>query len=151
MAQERLTMRKIKEILRLKHEAKFSNRVIAGACKVSNSTVGEYLRKAEAIGISWPLGEIGEEELYSRLFPEKKTAPAELKRLVPDWDKVQREKKKKVSLSNCCGRSTKKNTRKGINTRNFVNTISAGRKAGLSPVDILSIPAANKCRSIMPG
>jgi IS30 family transposase len=46
MAQERLTVRKIKEILRLKYEANLSNRAIAGACKVSNSTVGEYLQRA---------------------------------------------------------------------------------------------------------
>jgi DNA-binding transcriptional regulator LsrR (DeoR family) len=52
MPQERLTVRKIKEILRLKYEAELSNRVIAGACKVSNSTVGEYLKRAEAAGIS---------------------------------------------------------------------------------------------------
>src|ERR1035437_6097366 len=64
MTQERLTVKKIKEIMRLKYEAKLSNRVIAGACKVSNSTVGEYLKRAEAAGIHWPLGEIGEEELY---------------------------------------------------------------------------------------
>lgn len=64
MAQERLTVRKIKEIMRLKYEATLSNRAIAGACKVSNSTVGEYLKRAEAAGISWPLGEIGEEELF---------------------------------------------------------------------------------------
>ena len=44
MTKERLTMKKIKEILRLKYEAKLSNRVIAGACQVSNSTVGEYLK-----------------------------------------------------------------------------------------------------------
>ena len=37
MAQERLTMENIKEILRLKHEAGLSNRAIAGACKISNS------------------------------------------------------------------------------------------------------------------
>ena len=57
MAQERLTMRKIKEILRLKYEAKLSNRAIAGAFNVSNSTVGEYLRRAGLAGIQWPLGE----------------------------------------------------------------------------------------------
>jgi DNA-binding transcriptional regulator LsrR (DeoR family) len=46
MAQERLTVRKIKEILRLKYEVNLSNRAIAGACKVSKSTVGEYLQRA---------------------------------------------------------------------------------------------------------
>ena len=70
MAQERLTMRKIKEILRLKYEAGLSNRAIAGACKISNSTVGEYLRRAEAAGIGWPLGELSEDELYQKLFGE---------------------------------------------------------------------------------
>ena len=49
MAQERLTVRKIREILRLK-EAGLSNRAIARACKISNSTVGEYLRRASRRG-----------------------------------------------------------------------------------------------------
>jgi transposase len=95
VAQERLTMRKIKEILRLKYEAKLSNRAIAGACKISNSTVGEYLRQAEAAGISWPLGEIGEEELYAKLFPEKRVVKTERECPMPDWEEVQKEKRQK--------------------------------------------------------
>jgi IS30 family transposase len=66
MPQERLTMRKIKEILRLKYEAGLSNRAIAGACNISNSTVGEYLRRAAAAGIGWPVGELSEDELYEK-------------------------------------------------------------------------------------
>jgi DNA-binding NarL/FixJ family response regulator len=46
MAQERLTLRKTREILRLKEEAGLSNRAIARVSKVSNSTVGEYLKRA---------------------------------------------------------------------------------------------------------
>jgi transposase len=94
MPQERLTVNKIKEILRLKYEAQLSNRAIAGACKVSNSTVGEYLKRAETAGVSWPLGEIGEEELYQKLFPEKAVV-SERKYPVPDWKEVQKEKKQK--------------------------------------------------------
>jgi transposase len=93
MPQERLTVNKIKEILRLKYEAQLSNRAISGACKVSNSTVGEYLKRADAAGISWPLGEIDEEELFQKLFPEK--AVSERKYPVPDWKEVQKEKKQK--------------------------------------------------------
>jgi len=95
MAQERLTVKKIKEIMRLKYEAKLSNRVVAGACKVSNSTVGEYLKRAETAGISWPPGEIGEEELYQKLFPEKKAAASERKYPMPDWEEAQKEKRQK--------------------------------------------------------
>ena len=56
MPQERLPVRKIREVLRLKNEG-FSNRAIARVCKISNSTVGEYLEKARQAGLSWPLPE----------------------------------------------------------------------------------------------
>jgi len=86
MAQERLTVRKIREILRLKHEASLSNRAIAGACNISNSTVGEYLRRAEAAGISWPLGELGEDELYQKLFGDPVPVPETKPKPLPDWE-----------------------------------------------------------------
>jgi transposase len=94
MAQERLTLKKIREILRLKHEAGLSDRAIAGACKISNSTVGEYLRRAEGAGVSWPIPEVGEEELYWKLFPEKER-PTEKKYPVPDWEEVRKELRQK--------------------------------------------------------
>ena len=95
MAQERLTVRKIREILRLKEEAKLSNRAIARACKISNSTVGEYLRRIEAAGLHWPLAEgVNEEELYQKLFPEEKAA-AEPARPLPEWEKIHKELSKK--------------------------------------------------------
>ena len=94
MAQERLTVRKIKEVLRLKYEAELSNRAIAGACNISNSTVGEYIRRAKAAGISWPLGEKDEQELYEKLFPEK-VKKESLVRPMPDWEEVQKEMRQK--------------------------------------------------------
>jgi len=90
LAQERLTMKKIKEILRLKHEAGLSNRAIAGACKISNSTVGDYLRRAEASGIGWPLGELSEDEIYQKMFGEQPQLPEKAKPL-PDWEVVRKE------------------------------------------------------------
>ena len=88
-------MRKIREIIRLKHEAGLSNRAIAGACKVSNSTVGEYLQRADAAGLSWPLPEMGEDELYGSLFPERKRAIHEPSRPMPDWEEVRKELRQK--------------------------------------------------------
>jgi hypothetical protein len=93
MPQERLSVNKIKEILRLKYETQLSNQAISGACKVSNSTVGEYLKRAEVAEISWPLGEIDEKELFQKLFPEK--AVSERKYPVPDWKEVKKEKSKR--------------------------------------------------------
>ena len=55
MPAKRLSMRKIREVLRLKWAAGMSNRRIAASCGVSRPTVSEYLRRAEAAGLSWPL------------------------------------------------------------------------------------------------
>lgn len=85
MAKERLTVRKIREILRLKEELGLSNRAIARACKVSNSTVGEYLERAQKAGLCWPLPEgLSEDELYQRLFPENAEEASPSTRPLPD-------------------------------------------------------------------
>ena len=94
MSQERLTVRKIREVLRLKYEAGLSDRAISGACQISNSTVGDYLRRAKAAGVHWPLPEMTEEELYAKLFPV--SAPvAENSRPLPDWAAVRQELRQK--------------------------------------------------------
>ena len=64
MPQERLPLRKIREVIRLHHETDLSNRAIARACRISNSTVGEYLARAEQVGLVWPLpGELDEDSV----------------------------------------------------------------------------------------
>ena len=95
MTQERLTLRKIREILRLKEEAGLSNRAIARVCKVSNSTVGEYLPRAHEAGLHWPLPEgLGDHELLQRLFPETKRG-GEPERPLPNGETLRQELKKK--------------------------------------------------------
>ncbi|MEM3433430.1 MAG: winged helix-turn-helix transcriptional regulator, partial [Candidatus Methanomethyliaceae archaeon] len=79
MAQERLTMRKISEVLRLKWECRLSNRAIARSCGISHSTVSEYLQRAQAAGLTWPLpADLDKETLYRRLFPPPAAAPAKV-------------------------------------------------------------------------
>jgi transposase len=91
MTQERLSLRKIREILRLKYEVGLSNRAIARACRVSNSTVGDYVARAQAAGLRWPLPEgLGEEELYRRLFPDQEIQTRQ-DRPLPDWEEIHRE------------------------------------------------------------
>src|SRR5690606_38947287 len=91
MTQEKLSVRKIREILRLKYEVGLSHRAIARACCISNSTVGDYVVRARRAGLVWPLpDELGEEELYRKLFPEVKNPQME-KRPLSDWEEVHRE------------------------------------------------------------
>ena len=56
MPAERSPMRKVREVLRLRHALGVSERQIAQSRSGSSrSTVGEYLRRAAVIGITWPV------------------------------------------------------------------------------------------------
>ena len=55
MPAERLTMRKIREVFRLKFDCDISNRQIAISCNIARSTVGEYLFRFQQAALSWPL------------------------------------------------------------------------------------------------
>ena len=54
MSQKRLSMRKIRELMRLKYEVGRSHREIAKALGIANSTVSDYVGRAAAAGLSWP-------------------------------------------------------------------------------------------------
>jgi transposase len=70
MAKERLSMRKIREILRLYHELGLGKKPIARVCSVSPSTVVDYVRRAKEAGVGWPLpDELDETSLEALLFP----------------------------------------------------------------------------------
>lgn len=55
MPAERLPMRQVREVLRLKYVCGQSARQIAAAVGVSRYTVAEYLRRAGVVGITWPV------------------------------------------------------------------------------------------------
>ena len=48
-------MRKIKDVLRLKYEAKLSGRQIAASLKLSVGVISKYIKVAEAAELYWPL------------------------------------------------------------------------------------------------
>jgi len=101
MAKARLSMRKIKEVLRLKYHGALSRRQIAEICQISRTTVADYLYRAEKAGIGWPLPQdLTDGELEQRLFPAQTGAPLAAKPL-PDFDYVYQELKahKKFNLT----------------------------------------------------
>lgn len=70
MAQPRLSMRKIREILRLHHEQALSARQIAATVGCALSTVQDGLKRATAAGLGWPLPtDVDEAALQARLYP----------------------------------------------------------------------------------
>ena len=69
MATMGMSMRKIREVLRLTHELGFSVRAVCEATGVGKTAVGEYVRRAKLAGITWPIpAELGEAELEQLLF-----------------------------------------------------------------------------------
>ena len=92
MARQPKSMRQIKEILRLKNELKLSVRDIARSCGVPASTVGDYLKRAEAAGIGWPIPEEWtEDEILERLLGAAEPGPVAAAATVPDWAHVHEE------------------------------------------------------------
>jgi len=67
---KRLTMRQIRELLRLKTcEPQLGNRVLAQRLGVARSTAQDFLNRLAATGLSWPLpDELTDDVLEQRLF-----------------------------------------------------------------------------------
>lgn len=94
MANVRLSMRKIVEVLRLYHDGGRSHREIARIVSTSPTTVGEILRRAKQCGITYPLpAGTSEMGLEAMLYPP--AAPSSLTRPEPDWPAVHRELRRK--------------------------------------------------------
>ena len=92
MPARRLLMRKIREVLRLKHEQGLSHRAVAQACAVGVGTVNRYVRRAAESGLGWPLPvELDEAALEARLFP--RAVPVH-ERVRPDCAYIHRELKR---------------------------------------------------------
>ena len=84
MANTRLSMRKIKDVLRLTHESQLNTRQVALSLNISRSTVKNYQERAQKAGLSWPLSEdLTEEALEEKLFPPLVSVEAPAKAL-PD-------------------------------------------------------------------
>ena len=90
-----ITMRKIRELLRLKWELKNSNQNIATSLVISSSTVHDCLRRAISAKLSWPLpDDLTDEVLEQKLYPAPKKISPEARGEL-DWHKVYEELKRK--------------------------------------------------------
>jgi transposase len=88
---ERLSMRKIREVLRLRFEAGLSARQVADSVRIARSSVGEYERRLRAAGPSWPLpASLSDVELERRLFPPPPAVPRDT-RPIPEWALIHKE------------------------------------------------------------
>ncbi|MGH7752923.1 MAG: hypothetical protein ACREN5_08915 [Gemmatimonadales bacterium] len=90
MPRPHISMRKIRDALRLTLHEGLSLRQAAASLQMPFTTVGDHLRRAKAAGLTWPLPEgLDDDALEALLFA--KEAPPAVARPVPDWAKVHVE------------------------------------------------------------
>lgn len=95
MPTESISMRKLKEILRLKYQAKLSNRKIAKSLSISPGTVSTYITRAKMMGlVSWPLPDKWSDTKLNHQFLQTKHTPRTAIPL-PNWPEFQLELKRK--------------------------------------------------------
>jgi hypothetical protein len=101
MPTERLSMRRIRQVLQLHFGAHASARMIAGTVGIGRSTVQDYLARAAAAGLVWPLpAELADDALEQQLFPAPSNRPGARRYAEPDWPALVREVKRPgVNLS----------------------------------------------------
>jgi transposase len=84
-------MRRIRDVMRLKHAHGLSERQIAASLSLGKGTVGAYLGRARKAGLGWPLPPtLSDDDLELLLFPAVPSVP-DHERPVPDWASVDRE------------------------------------------------------------
>src|SRR3954471_13363461 len=93
MPTERLSMRHIREVLRLHYSVGMSQRAVARSLGLAQGTVSKYLNRARRAGLTWPLPpELDDDvQLENRLFPPSSDRPPSDERPHPDWAMVHRE------------------------------------------------------------
>jgi len=93
MANTRLSMLKIKEVLRLSYQCRLSRRQIAHICQISRSTVADYLHRAGKAVLDWPQTcDLTDQELEQKLFPPQAMVEISAKPL-PDFEYIYHELK----------------------------------------------------------
>ena len=119
MAAERLPMRKLREVIRLKLECGKSGRAIAKSCGLSPSTIGTYLGRIALAKLSWPLPpDLDDDEaLERRLFPDERHPVSN--RPEPDWIYVHRELKKRHVTKQLLWQEYKEATPEGLQYSQF--------------------------------
>ena len=92
MPAERVSMRRVREILRLKYEAGATERAIARSLGIARSTVALTLERAAAAKLSWPLpATLTDRVLEAMLYASAGGSQGWRRKAEPDWTHVHRE------------------------------------------------------------
>ncbi len=150
MPQERLSMHKIKTILRLASLG-LSQRQIARSCQIGQATVSDYLRMAAQAGLQWPeIADWDEDRLRAALVPQRfppRTGARPAIRITRRSGASYRP----TNTSHCSysGRNTATSSQTATATAATAACIATG-SSGRTSCSGTSIEPARNCSSTMP-
>jgi transposase len=91
MPGERLSMREIREVLRLGLGQRLPQRAVARSLGLSQGAIHSYMARARRAGLGWPLPDgLDDAQLEALLYPPPSQVAPE-RRAIPDWAAVHRE------------------------------------------------------------
>src|SRR5205085_2834148 len=91
MPAQRLSMRQGREVLRLNWACGLRDRKMAHSLRVSRPPVAEYVRRAQAAGLSWPLPDPLDDTVLERQLVATAAHTPIAQRPTPDWTIVHQE------------------------------------------------------------
>jgi transposase len=95
MPKDKLSMRKIRDVLRYRHTTDLSFDGIARALNISKGVVAKYLKLADEEGLSWPLPDDLDDRALERHLLHRPAAVRESAHVEPDYARVHQELKRK--------------------------------------------------------
>ena len=95
MSAKRNSMRKIREVLRLRFNAGLSIRQISASTKVSIGAIQRLVTQAGKLDLSWPLLNTLDDRQLAILFYPKADPGTAKRHQVPDWSQIHQELKRK--------------------------------------------------------
>ena len=130
MPTERIAMRRVREMLKLKREGELSTQEVARRTGVARSTLREMFARFDQSGLAWPIpAEIGDQELEVRLYGERGSKQGHRRQTEPDWAMLNRELKRKHVTLQILWDEYIEAIPKGTNTAGSASSTAAGKRA----------------------
>jgi transposase len=144
MPRRRLSVRTIREVLRLRWQSVLSEREIGASCHISATAVRSYLQRAKDAGLSWPLPEdLNDTQLEQRLFPPPSRAGGGDRPAI-NWAEVNKQMKRKGVTLHVLWEEHRQNHPNGYCYSRYCKLYAAWLRTSPDPVMIQEHKAGDK-------
>lgn len=141
MPAERISMRKIREVLRLHYDLQLSESAIQTSCQISRGSLRRYLKRFKHSELSWPLpASLDDQALEAHLYPKASNTP----RQIPDWSVIHTALKTRGVTLNLLWEEYRSCTTSALSYSRFC-TLYRAFKQTLTPVMRQVHLAGEKC------